>query len=195
MTDRDSLADRGRALEEEYFRRRDRELIDKMRQTAAADQARGDLGRKTGLEDPALLKELHDLGFTPETVILLPVLPVLEIAWAEGEITSAERSLIEKFARGRGVEHGSIADAQLTEWMASRPDDTVFRGARRLVAAMLSSNARQEGSPLTIDELAIYCEQIAAASRGKFGLPVGSISNEERTHLSRILADLKARPA
>ena len=194
MTEHDGLAQRGRALEEEYFRKRDRELIDKMRQAAAAEEARGELGRKTGLDDPALLKELQDLGFTPETVVLLPVLPVLEMAWAEGEITPAERSLIVKFARSRGVDEHSAADGQMTEWMARRPDEVVFRGARRLIGAMLSSGS-SPGGPLTIDELVAYCEEIAAASGGILGLRIGSISMEEKALLSRIVTDLKARQA
>jgi hypothetical protein len=48
MSDHDGIAKRGRALEEEYFRRKGRELIEKIRQSAAADQARKDLGRKAG---------------------------------------------------------------------------------------------------------------------------------------------------
>lgn len=195
MPDQDSLATRGRALEEEYFRKRDRELIEKMRQAAAAEKARGELGRKTGLEDPALLKELQELGFTPETVILLPVLPVLEMAWAEGGISHAERSLIVKFARSRGIAENSTADNQLTQWMASRPDGVVFQGARRLVAAMLTSGSTQEGSALTPDDLVAYCEEIAAASGGIFGLRMGSVSPEEKALLSRIATDLKARQA
>ncbi|HEY6508247.1 MAG TPA: hypothetical protein VIY56_09555, partial [Vicinamibacterales bacterium] len=103
MTDHDGLAERGRALEEEYFRRRDRELIDKMRQVAEAEGARVEMSRATGMQDPALLEQLQDLGFTPATVILLPVMPVLEMGWAEDEISAAERSLIVKFARSRGV--------------------------------------------------------------------------------------------
>lgn len=83
MTEHDSMAEHGRALEEEYFRRKDRELIEKMRLAAVAEQDRGALARRTGLDDPALLTELQALGFSPEAVALLPVLPVLEIAWAE----------------------------------------------------------------------------------------------------------------
>jgi hypothetical protein len=193
MTDHGQLAERGRALEEEYFRRKDRELIEKMRQAAAAEQALGEMGRKTGLDDLVLLKELQDLGFTPETVSLLPVVPVLEMAWAESEITPAERTLIVKFARSRGVAEHSAADEQLTQWMASRPDEAVFRGAGRLIAAILSSGSSQVAGPLTADGLVDYCEQIAAASGGILGLRLGSISSEERALLSRIASDLKAR--
>jgi len=188
----DSLAERGRALEEEYFRRKDRELIEKMRQAAAAEQARGEMGRQTGLDDPALLQELQELGFTPETVILLPLVPVLETAWAEGGVSPAERHLIGKLARSRGIEENSAADKQLSEWMVSRPDPAVFARAGRLIVAMLASGPDKLHG-LSADELVAYCEKIAAASGGMLGLRIGAVSDEERALLSRIASELKTR--
>lgn len=193
MTDHDSLAERGRAIEEEYFRRKDRELVEKIRQAKAAEAARGEMGRATGLQDPALLKGLQDLGFTPETVILLPVLPVLEMAWGENEITPAERRLIVQFARSRGIAEQTAADAQLTEWMTTRPDEAVFRGAGRLIAAVLSSGSVQATGSLTTGDLVAYCEEIASASGGLLGTRLGSVSSEEKALLARIAAELEAR--
>ena len=193
MVEHDSLAERGRSLEEEYFRRKDRELIEKMRNARAAEEARGEISRKTGLQDPELLQQLQELGFTPETVGLLPVVPVLEMAWAEGEITTAEHALIVKFARSLGVVEGSAADEQLQQWMASRPDDTVFRGATRLISAMLASGSSPAGRSFTADDLVAHLEEIAAASGGILGLRVMSISSEERALLSRIASELKER--
>ena len=106
MPDHDAFAKRGRALEEDYFRRKDRELIEKIRQAAATEQVRKDLGRQAGLDDPQLLQELHDLGFTPDTVGLLPLVPIIQMAWAEGGITKAERELILRLARSRGGRGG-----------------------------------------------------------------------------------------
>jgi hypothetical protein len=191
MADEDQLAKRGRSLEEEYFRRKDRELIEKVREAAAIEQARGELGRRTGLDDPALLDQLRDLGFTPETVTLLPLVPVLEMAWAEGGVTDAERDLILQIARNRGVQDDSPAGQQLKEWLVHRPQPVVFERAGRLVSAMLSSGAEGVTGKLTADELVAYCERIASASGGVFGL--GRVSGEERALLSRIASDLKAR--
>jgi hypothetical protein len=191
MSDHDAFAERGRALEEEYFRKKDRELVEKMRQAAAAEQARGDMAKQTGLQDPALLAELQELGFTPETVGLLPLVPVLETAWAEGGVTPAERDLIVSLARTLNVAAGSPADAQLSRWMTDRPDGVVFQKAGRLIAAMLAGSGDAGG--LKADDLVAYCERIAAASGGIFGTRLGSVSGEERALLSRIAADLKSR--
>ena len=186
----DQLAKRGRTLEEEYFRRKDRELIEKLRQTSAAEQARDELGRQTGLHDPALLQELEELGFTPDTVALLPLIPVLEMAWAEGGVTSSERTLILRLARSRGIGEGSPADRQLQQWIAARPDPHVFERARRLIAAMVVSGGSAPAA-VTADDLVAQCEQIAAASGGVFG--IGRVSAEERALLSSLAADLRTR--
>ena len=192
MSDHDAFAERGRALEEEYFRKKDRELVEKMRRAAAADQARGDLSKQTGISDPAVLAELQELGFTGETVILLPLMPVLELAWAEGGITAAERQLLVSLARSRGIAEGSPADRQLTAWMSEQPAPDVFAKAARLISALLESGA-PAAKGLTADQLVKYAEQIASASGGLLGLPIRAISMEERDLLARITNDLKAR--
>ena len=189
MADQHPLAERGRALEEEYFRKKDRELIEKIQQAAAAEQAREALSSTSGLKDPQLLRELADLGFTPETVGLLPIVPIIQIAWAEGGVSPAERDLIVRLARTRGVEEGSPADGQLTEWMTTRPSDAVFASAGRLIRAMLDAGSAAGG--LSADDLVAYCEQIASASGGFFGF--GRVSGEERALLKRIANTLKAR--
>ena len=190
MPDHDGLAKRGHALEEDYFRRKDKELIEKIRAAAATEQARKDLGRTAGLDDPQLVQELQDLGFTPDTVRLLPIVPIIEVAWAEGGITKAEHELILSIARSRGIAAGSAADQQLTAWITHRPSAAVFAGARRLIRAMLDSGSAQTGD-LKADDLVKYCEEIASASGGLLG--IGRTSAEERTLLASIAADLNAR--
>lgn len=190
MPDKDMIRERGRSLEEDYFRKKDKELIEKMRHAAAAEQARGEMGRKTGLADPELLEELEELGFTPDTVSLLPLVPVLQMAWAEGGVTSAERDLLVKVARTRGIDAGSAADRHLSAWLDRRPDPAVFTKAGRLIRAMLDAGSPESGS-LSAEELVRYCEKIAAASGGILG--IGRISAEEKALLSTIAADLKTR--
>ena len=188
MADRDIIQERGRSLEDDYFRKKDRELIEKIQRAAEADRARADIGRAAGLTDPALAGELQALGFTAETVALLPLVPVLQMAWAEGGITAAERGLLVNLARSRGIAEGSAADAQLTAWMTNPPGEEVFAGAGRLIRAMLDSGA----SPgLNADDLVAHCESIASASGGVFG--IGRISGEERKLLASIAEALASK--
>jgi hypothetical protein len=112
------------------------------------------------------------------------------MAWAEADITSQERDLLLRFARSRGIEAGSVADRQLSAWMAQRPDAAVFTRAGRLIAAMLAAPTSEPGM-LSADDLVKQCEAIAGASGGMFG--IGRISAEERNLLSAIGAGLNAR--
>jgi len=184
----DPLSDRRRSHEDDYFRKRDRELVEKIRKAAADDETRRDLSAKTGLSDPAMLAELQALGFTPETVLLLPLVPIVETAWAEGGVSAAERALIVDLARSRGVQAGGAADRQLTGWLDQRPTADVFTRATRLIDAMLGSG---EHAGFSADDLIKYCEAIAAASGGVFGL--GRVSADERATLARIAGALKSR--
>lgn len=190
MSNHEVFGERGRALEADYFRKKERELVEKMRQAAAADQARQDISRKTGLNDPALVRELQDLGFTPDTIGLLPLVPLVQVAWAEGGITPAERDLIVRLARSRGIAPGSAADNQLTQWMTTRPADALFARAGGLIRAMLDSGSEQTGD-LSVHDLVKHCEAIAAASGGVLG--IGRMSAEERALVAKIAEDLKAR--
>jgi hypothetical protein len=156
MADRDMIHERGRSLEDDYFRKKDKELVEKLQRAADAERAKTDMGKAAGITDPAALQELLDLGFTPQTVGLLPI-------------------------------EGGEADRQLTAWMTDRPSEAVFAHAGRLIRAMLDSGA----TGLNADDLVDFCERIASASGGVFG--IGKISAEERTLLAGLVADLKGR--
>ena len=80
-----------------------------------------------------------------------------------------------------------MADRQLAAWLSSRPDPQVFSSATRLIRATLHAAAAGV-APLTADDLVKYCEEIAAASGGIFG--INRVSSEERALLSTIARDL-----
>lgn len=186
--DKDIFAERERAFEDEYFRKKDRELIEKMRRAAAAEQARTEMGQKVGITDPALLTELESLGFTPETVTLLPLVPIVQVAWAEGGVSDAERKLILTIARSRGITEGSAADRTLASWLQSNPGEAVFAKATRLIRAMLDA---PDHGDLTADGLVKQAEAIAAASGGILG--INKVSAEERELLASLAEQLKRR--
>ena len=184
----DDPSGRNRTNEEVYFQKRDRELIEQMRQRAKAQQELRELGEKVGVTDPELSRELAEMGFTLDTVKLLPLIPVLEMAWAEGEVTAAERKMVVDVARGRGIEAGGTADLQLADWLDRRPEDSVFRRAGRLINALFESGGRFHITP---DDIIKYCEAIADVSGGLFG--IRRVSSDERATLSRIASEIKSR--
>ena len=188
MSDRDAFADRGRGLEEEYFRKREQELVDKLRQRAAADATRQQLSEQVGVADEEILADLQALGYTPETVSLLHLVPLVQMAWAEGGVSDRERELIVEAARARGIEAGTPADALLTQWLTTQPSEQVFERNLRVIRAILQSRPEAERDASRSDLLST-ATAIAEASGGVLGFR--AVSPEERALLARISQELE----
>lgn len=188
VTDKDAFAERGRSLEEEYFHRKERELIDKMRVRAAADDERRRLGEMAGVADEEVLSDLQALGYTPETVMMLYLVPVIQIAWAEGGVSQKERDLIVKAARSRGITEGTPCDQQLNLWLSTRPSDEMFEKSLRAIRTLLQAQPADARDASEKDLLSL-ATAIASASGGIVGF--GAVSAEERQMLSHINDELK----
>jgi hypothetical protein len=190
VTHEDGITDNIRAREDEHFRKKDLELIEKLRRADADAKANRALEEQTGIHDPGMLRELRALGFTTETIALLPLVPMLQVAWANAGISNAERTMIVNLARTRGIAAGSAADDQLGEWLEHRPSEDTFHKADRLIRAIMDSPGGG-ALHLSADELIALCDRIAHASGGIFG--IGRVSHGEREALAEIAAAIKKR--
>jgi hypothetical protein len=188
MSDKDAFADRKRALEEEYFQKKERELIEKLHRRAALEAERRTLSEIIGVRDQEVLNDLQELGYTPETLNLLHLVPLVQVAWAEGKVSGRERELILEAAAARGVREGSTAYQKLNEWLAKRPDDEFFDKTLAIIAAIIQSLPAEKRAA---DEsnLLSHCERIAEASGGILG--IGRVSDEERKALEQIANELE----
>jgi tellurite resistance protein len=190
VPERDAFADRGRGLEEEYFRKREQELVDKLRRRQAAEATRQQLSEQAGVADAEILQDLQELGYTPETVSLLYLVPLVEVAWAEGGVSDRERELIVEAARARGIEAGTPADALLTEWLTTQPSEQVFERNLRVIRAILAARPEAEREASRSDLLST-ATAIAEASGGVLGFR--AVSPEERALLARISQELESK--
>jgi tellurite resistance protein len=181
MTERDRS--RERRQEEEYFRRKEQELIEKMRHRSAMEAKRQELYQAVGVADPKILEDLQELGYTRETVGLLHLLPLVRIAWAEGKITKSERELILEAARARGVLPGSPGFEKLAEWLNRRPTEEFFDKTMRIIRAILMVLPEEEMESSKRDLLS-YSARVAEASGGILGM--GKIDRKERALLEEI---------
>ena len=183
MSTKDIFADRERGLEEEYFLRKERELIDKMHAKRADESLREQMEEATGINDQEVIEALHELGYTPETVQLLHLVPLIQVAWASGDISAEERELITQLAYTRGVQPESKAQAQLNEWLSNEPPPEFFENTLRAIRIFMASLPADQQVDARQDLLS-YCSRIAEASGGFLGF--GSVSSAERKTLERI---------
>ena len=90
-----------------------------MRAAADANRMKNELSTKTGLSDPALLEDLEALGFTPDTIVL-PLVPIVEMAWAEGGITRQSAHSSSSSPATEDAEGSAANGSSRSGWLDSR---------------------------------------------------------------------------
>lgn len=177
------FGDREQALENEYFRRKDRELIDKLREDGVREQDHRLLKERLGNASEALVTKLEDAGFTPDTLAVLHIVPLVQVAWADDWVDSGERELIFALAAARGVAPDTPAHAQLSQWLETQPDAQFFEMVDALLASTLDLLPTESRDSAT-DELLDWTTRIAEATGGTLGMM--PISKAERACIARI---------
>lgn len=183
------LAERSRKSEEDYFRRKEQELIDNLRKKTEAEAHRKGLAEAIGLENEQILDVLREMGFDRATVVVLFLVPLLQVAWSDGSISARERTLLLETAHAHGVKEGTPAHEKLNEWLAVRPPEQTLERALRVIRDLMgfqSTDARQA----TTGRLMDVCERIAAASGGFLGLG-SKISAEEAAVIKRVALEIE----
>lgn len=179
--------------EEEHFRRQEMELLERIRQrNLLANEQRG-MGEALGVANEAILADLHAMGFSRETVTLLHLLPLVQVAWTDGEISRAEAQRVFEAARVRGVVKDSPAYRMLEDWMRNRPSQEFFEKSLRIIRDILGALPEEQRRG-GVHSLVSCCTEVAAASGGLLGM--GSrISNAEKEALAAIALELERNHA
>jgi len=192
--DKDKLKERGRSLEEEYVRKQEAKLVEKLRERARLEEVSAALAQHLQVDNPDLLRRIMALGVTLETGAAFLLAPLVQVAWAEGSVTERERDTVLRLAAERGIEKGSPAHAALQDWLRVRPTDEFVETAVEAIKAGLAVLSPEERAE-RVKRIADACRQVAGVSGGLsklLGLGTG-ISGEEESVLDSIVSTLRAR--
>jgi hypothetical protein len=188
---------REQAEEAVYFQQRDAKLIEKLREKARLSEIAAALAEKLAVDNQELLRRIMQFGITLDTGAAFLLLPLVQIAWAEGKVTDHERSSVLAVAGERGIQPGSADHAQLVKWLEQRPSDALFETALEAIKLGLSVLPPAETRE-RIERILEACHKVAAVSGG---LPKvlhlqSGISAEEQKVLdlirSRLVGDAPA---
>ena len=102
----DSLNSRGKAMEELFFKEKDQQLLEKIRNEAASKEQREALQNASGIEDAAVLDALTATGITPESLMSVSLIPLVAVAWADKKMEDAEKAAILQAAEAGGIDPG-----------------------------------------------------------------------------------------
>lgn len=177
------LADRERALEAAFFRKIDAKLLDDIRVRMSQEQQRESLAADTGIHDQEVLQELLDLKFTPQNLLALWMVPLTQVAWADGRVEPAERQAVLEALRKHGYSSDSPAWHLLDAWLDHEPCAEVLK-AWQDYARATAQTAGDRRLILLRNELLNRAREVAEAAGGVFGF--GSVSKNEEFVLQQI---------
>ena len=188
MPEKDIFAARERWLEETYFRKQDERKLDQMHARTETEADRARMAEITGLQDEDAITALQEMGFTSETVDLLHLLPLVEVAWAEGAPANRERELIFKLARARGIREGGEADQILDKLLTDQPSGRFFETTLHATRVLLEA-LPEEKRVRSRENIIAYCNEIAGIMYGGI-LGHAQIPDEERRLINHIAEEL-----
>lgn len=183
MFERDGISARGKALEDEFFRRVDEKLRAELRAKVDREEAIERLQTATGFTDAKILEHLVDAGFTASSIAALALVPLVFVAWADGDVTEAEHRTILDAASIRGVDDQPGAISMIENWLHERPDDGLWKLWRQY-ASDLSESLDPAQSTVLYEQVLRLATAVAAASGGFLGR--GKISASEQRVLDQI---------
>lgn len=183
------LTERGNALEEEFFRKQNAELLARMRAEQAIETAEAQMAAALGVNDSALVEQLLAHGVTPATIAAVSLAPLVLVAWADGTLEEQERKAVAAGASSAGIAAGSTEHELLESWLAERPADSLMATWSAYVRGVIESLDEQGRTELR-DSIIRRTTSVANAAGGFLGR--NKVSDAEREVMDKVEAVLKA---
>lgn len=178
-----TLEERGRALENQFYEKENHEKLAAMKSKLDTQKTRDELRKASGMTDDAVLEKLVQLGLRGNTIAALSLVPLIQVAWADGTIQSNERVAILQGAQGKGLEEGSAGYELLETWLQKEPGDDLFQAWEAYIKA-LAAQLNDEQNRLLRNQIVGFAKMVAASAGGFFG--IGKVSASEEKVLHRI---------
>ncbi len=137
------LGDRRKALEEEYFAKHNRALLERLR---AANETNPTLPGASGIAANDDIEQPTVIGTDSKSLAALSLAPLVAMAWADGSVDGTERSLVLSWAAELGLSPRD-ASYQLLESLLAKPPTPELLGAwNRDYVSELSLTLSQEAN-------------------------------------------------
>ena len=181
-----TLRSHAHILEDLFYLEKDIELLENQRKLRKMNESLATLKRVSGIQDERILQKLLTLKVRPETLVSLIIIPLLEVAWADGCLDAKERKAILAAAEIIGMKTKNIDYQILESWMQLSPEPILFE-AWVLYIQTLSPEFSPQDKKKLVAETLHHAREIAEASGGILGLGLGSRrSKKERLTLTKL---------
>jgi len=165
----DDLNSLGSTMADRFFKERDKELLEKLKEEVAGEGSRDALAAASGISDASVLDSLIGSGIGPDTIASVSLIPLVAVAWADNKMEDKEREAILKAAAEAGIKTGSASYAILEKWLGEQPDDELLASWTEYVGAMKSQLDAEAVGQLK-GSIVSRAESVAEAAGGFLGL-------------------------
>lgn len=179
----DPFDQRRKGLEEAFFKTRDQQLMDKMRNELSAMEEKQKLGHVSGIVEERVLASLVQAGVRAETLAAVSLIPLVEVAWCDGAVSPEEREAVLNAAVSRGIVPASAAYDLLKHWLEQRPDAHIASSWKDYVQEMAKIMPQEEVAKLKKGVME-RARHVAEAAGGFLGL--ATISRHEHEKLDEL---------
>jgi uncharacterized tellurite resistance protein B-like protein len=174
----------GRILEDIFFSKQDKILIDKLHQIEKMKETKKVLAQVSGITNDDILQKLVDLNIRPEIVASLALVPLVEVAWADGKVDEKEKTAVLEAAGHSFVSKDSPDFDLLKRWMERKPDATLLEAWEHYMKGLCEKLTPHQKNALKKDLLG-HARQVAEAAGGILGLG-GKMSKSEQEILAKL---------
>ncbi len=178
------LGERRRSLEDSFFAKENQKALAGLRKQNEERAAMEALARVSRISDEAVLARLLELGIGAETLAALTLVPLIEVAWADGRLDPKEREAVLSGAESVGIAAGSAAHEMLGTWLKMKPERILHDTWRDFIRALVVNLSADERSALKQQVLG-QARSVAEAAGGFLGLG-SKVSREEKTVLAAL---------
>jgi len=161
----DGFYERGRNLEEAFFRQRDAELIEQHRKLHKMKRTLESLREVSGISNSHVLSKLIELEVSTALLSSIAVVPLVEIAWADGKVDEEERKVVLAGAAMSGIKEGSTDYELLENWLKHRPPAKLLEAWTHYISGLCENMSSTERKTFK-KEILERAKKVAKASGG-----------------------------
>jgi hypothetical protein len=133
-------------LEQEYFRKKEFELLEKLKGVFQKKMDKESLRKASGVTNEELLDRMIDIQVNGEMMAAFQLYPLVEIAWADGDLSESEARSVLAAGEEHGIKPGTKAHEMLQQRLHRGPDPEV-----RKIWFLYADELRKTLSPAELD--------------------------------------------
>ena len=170
-------------LEEAFFAGENARALEHLRKQADREEQREILRRIVTVQDDAFLDRLIAMDLTPQRAMALRLIPLVFVAWADGNIDEREREAVMKAAVQQNIVAEDLARQVLQDWLSHRPDPGILELWKDYVRRIWPRFTPDEQLQMR-NNLLTAAREVAESAGGFLGL--ATISAAERELLDEL---------